>query len=101
MLYRMTAGHLRLSVGISPRPVCVDLGRIQGLQLAQDRDDKFIWKWSINQQYSAYKAFFIGQSSFPGAKELRKVATPPRCKFFIWFAPMDRSWTSAWLQRHC
>jgi hypothetical protein len=51
--------------------------RMPGLQLAQDREDKFVWKWSSNQQYSsssAYKAFFLGHCSIPGAKELCKVA---------------------------
>jgi hypothetical protein len=71
--------------------------RIQGLQLTQDRDDKFVWKWSSNQQYSsssAYKAFFLGQCSIPGAKELCKVTAPSRCKF-IWLALLDLYWTSA------
>jgi hypothetical protein len=46
---------------------------MQEIQLDQGREDRFIWKWSSNQQYSAssaYRAFFHGQSSIPGAKEL-------------------------------
>jgi hypothetical protein len=31
--------------------------RLQRLQLDQDHDDKFIWKWSINHQYSASLAY--------------------------------------------
>jgi hypothetical protein len=37
--------------------------RMQDIQLALDREDKFVWKWTNNQQYSAssaYKAFFLG-----------------------------------------
>jgi hypothetical protein len=30
--------------------------RLQGFQLQQDVPDKFIWKWSPNQQYSASSA---------------------------------------------
>jgi hypothetical protein len=68
--------------------------RLQGFHLDQDR---FIWKWTANQQYSAssaYKVFFLGQSSIPGARELCKTAAPPRCKFFISLALLDRCWTS-------
>jgi hypothetical protein len=76
--------------------------RMQNIQLDQGPDDKFVWKWISNQQYLAssdYKVFFLGQSSIPGAKELCKITTPPRCKFFIWLA-QDRCWTSERLQRH-
>jgi hypothetical protein len=79
--------------------------RMQNFQLVHDREDKFIWKWSGNQQYSsssAYRAFFLGQCSIPGAKELCKTVAvaPPRCKFFIWLALLGRCWTSDRLQRH-
>jgi hypothetical protein len=76
---------------------------LKGLQLAQELEDKFIWEWSSNQRYSAssaYKASFLGQSSLPCAKELSKIAAPPRCKFFLWLALLDRCWTSARLQLH-
>jgi hypothetical protein len=77
--------------------------RMQAIVLDHGRDDKFIWKWAGNQQYSsssAYRAFFHGQCSIPGAKELCNVAVPPRFRFFIWLALLDRCWTSARLQRH-
>jgi hypothetical protein len=72
--------------------------RMQAIVLIHDREDKFIWKWTNNQQCSsssAYRTFFYGQCSFPGAEVLSKVVAPPRCKFFIWLALMDRCWTSA------
>jgi hypothetical protein len=53
--------------------------RIQTVALRTDA-------WAPNQQYSsssAYRAFFIGQSSLPGVKELSKTRATPRCKFFI------------------
>jgi hypothetical protein len=67
--------------------------RTQEIVLSHDREDKFIWKWTSNQQYSAssaYRAFFYGKCSIPGAKELSKLMAPPRCKFFIWLALLDR-----------
>jgi hypothetical protein len=76
---------------------------MQGIQLDLGRDNKFVWKWTSNKQNSAssaYTTFFLGQSSIPGAKELYKIAAPPRCKFFIWLALLDRCWTSERLQRH-
>jgi hypothetical protein len=77
--------------------------KMQDIVLIQDREDKFIWKWTSNQQYSsssAYRAFFYDQCSILGAKEISKAVAPPHCKFFIWLAIMDRCWTSARLQRH-
>lgn len=49
-------------------------------------NDKFIWRWAPNQQYSAsstYRAFFTGQCGIPGAKELSKCRAPPCCKFSV------------------
>jgi hypothetical protein len=49
--------------------------RISVISLALDTPDKFIWKWSASQQYSAtstYRAFFHGQCGLLGAKELAK-----------------------------
>jgi hypothetical protein len=46
--------------------------RVHGLQPAGE-PDRFIRKWSSNQQYlaaSTYKAFFLGQCSIPGPKSL-------------------------------
>jgi hypothetical protein len=45
--------------------------RLQSVHLDEQSNDKFIWKWTVNQQYSAssaYRAFFLGQCSIPGAK---------------------------------
>jgi hypothetical protein len=82
----------------------IDLwGRLQGVHLNEAVPDKFIWKWSLNQQYSAssaYRAFFLGQCGLPGAKELAKTRAPPSSKFFIWTALLGRCWTSDRLQRH-
>jgi hypothetical protein len=65
--------------------------------------DKFIWRWSANQQYlasSAYHAFFHGQCGIPGAKELAKTRVVPTSKFFTWLALLDRCWTLDRLHCH-
>lgn len=77
--------------------------RMQILNLDPNSEDKFIWRWSSNQQYSAssaYRAFFTGQCSIPGAKELSKTRATPRCRFFFWLVLLGRCWTSVRLQRH-
>jgi hypothetical protein len=72
--------------------------QLQGVQLTPFADDKFIWHWSTNQQYSAasaYRAFFLGQNAVPEAKELSKTKAPPKYKFFIWLVLMGHRWTSS------
>lgn len=76
--------------------------RLQRINIDQNQEDKFIWKWTQNQQYSAssaYRAFFIGQCGVPGAKELTKTRATPRCKFFFWHVFLGRCWSSERLQR--
>jgi len=66
-------------------------------------EDKFLWKWTADRCFttaSAYRAFFIGQQSIPGAKLLRKTKAPGRCKFFTWLVLHDRCWTAARRKRH-
>jgi hypothetical protein len=44
---------------------------IQSVQLNAQTEEKFIWKWTANQRYSAssaYCAFFLGQCGVPGAR---------------------------------
>jgi len=65
--------------------------------------DRLLWKWTSDQNFStasAYKAFFIGQNSIPGAKILSKTRAPGKCKFFGWLVLHDRCWTSARRRRH-
>jgi hypothetical protein len=60
--------------------------RLQHVSLVADTPDKFIWRWTADQQYSAssaYRAFFLGQCAIWGAKELSKVRALPSCKFFF------------------
>jgi hypothetical protein len=97
--------HLRFAVSHCSCSICYKLwSRGAGAQLNPLCDDKFIWKWSANQQYSASSAyrgaFFHGQSSVPGAKQLSKSRAPPRCKFFMWAVLLSRCWTADRHHRH-
>jgi hypothetical protein len=66
--------------------------RLSDVQLVASQPDKFIWKWTSNQQFSAasaYRAFFHGQCSILGASTLCKTRAPP-----------TPCWTSERLERH-
>jgi hypothetical protein len=70
--------------------------KMQDVQL-NGESDKFVWKRTSNQQYSAasaYGAFFYGQCGIAGAKELSKLWASPRSKFFLCLALLRWSWTS-------
>jgi hypothetical protein len=63
-------------------------------KLAPTVDEKFIWKGFADQQYStssAYRAFFLGQSAIPMARELSKTKATPKCKFYFWLVLLDIS----------
>jgi len=65
--------------------------------------DRLIWKWTGDHTFStasAYRAFFIGQYSIPGATILKKTQAPGKCKFFGWLVLHDRCWTAARRKRH-
>ncbi|GJN13395.1 hypothetical protein PR202_gb00089 [Eleusine coracana subsp. coracana] len=74
---------------------------LQAIHLDPDQRDRLIWRWSSSREYtaaSAYQAFFIGQVGAAGARELRPARAPPKVKFFIWLALLDRCWTN--VRRH-
>jgi hypothetical protein len=77
--------------------------RLQYVNLRGNVPNKFIWKWSANQQYSAssvYYAFFYSECGLPASKELSKTRALSNCKFFMWLALLERCWTSGCLQWH-
>jgi hypothetical protein len=66
--------------------------RLQAINLDVTAADRFLRKWTSSNQYTtslAYRAFFIGQSSILGAKELHKARAPPVSKIFIWLPCWD------------
>lgn len=65
--------------------------------------DRFIWRWTADGLYSAssaYRAFFVGHTSLPGARELWRASAPPKIKFFFWLALHGRLWTAERRMRH-
>jgi hypothetical protein len=75
--------------------------RMPGLQLAQDREDKFVWKWcpatsSTRRRQPTKPSSWVTVQS----QVLKSFARLPHCKFFIWLALLDHCWTSACLQRN-
>jgi hypothetical protein len=54
---------------------------LETVQLMPHTADRFVWKWNASGTYtasSAYRAFFIGMASLPGARLLWKAAVLPR-----------------------
>jgi hypothetical protein len=48
---------------------------------------------------SAYDRFFTGSVEFEPAGRIWKSWAPPRCKFFLWLASLNRCWTADHLAR--
>jgi hypothetical protein len=89
--------HHRLALSARPPAIPCVMERIQAINLEETAPDRFVWKWSSTNQYSAssaYRAFFIGQTGILGAKELHKVRVPPVSKIFVWLALLVRCWKS-------
>lgn len=73
---------------ITGAPIAAVLGEyfhlwdtLELVQLSPHASDRFIWKWIASGNYtvsSAYRAFFIGMASLPGARFVWKAAVPPR-----------------------
>jgi hypothetical protein len=75
---------------------------LQNIHLS-DEPDKFIWKWSYNEEFSsssAYRALFLERTSLAGADRIWKVQAPDRCRFFGWLVLHGRCWTSNRLRQH-
>jgi len=74
---------------------------IQRVHFSDNSPDVLRWKWSADMSYSsasAYHLLFAGAIRPLGAKELWKVAAPPKVKHFFWLALHKRCWTAA--RRH-
>jgi hypothetical protein len=70
---------------------------IQGFQITPGVQDQHIWRPSSSGMYSSKSAcerFFVGALEFEPAKRIWKSWAPPRCKYFLWLAALDRCWTA-------
>jgi hypothetical protein len=96
-------GSRTSGVPIGPGVVPNDLVMLPGSLVTTTAPDKFIWKWSPNQQYSAslvYKAFYLVQCEVTTSKGIHNTRALPSCKFFMWLALLKWCWTSEQLRRH-
>jgi hypothetical protein len=70
---------------------------IQEVQLQPNVDDQHQWLPSSSGLYSAksaYKLFHVGATAFEPTNRIWKTWAPPRCKYFIWLASLNRCWTA-------
>jgi hypothetical protein len=79
--------------GARTAPVLLEYVRLwrmlANVQLQPLQPDRFIWRWTVDGQYSArsaYRAYFVGWHTMAGAKELWCASAPPKAKFFFWTA---------------
>uniref|UniRef100_A0A0A9HR92 Reverse transcriptase zinc-binding domain-containing protein n=1 Tax=Arundo donax TaxID=35708 RepID=A0A0A9HR92_ARUDO len=71
-------------------------------QLSLGVEDQHLWAPSVTGEFScksAYVRFFTGAVEFEPWKLIWKSWTPPRCKFFMWLAILNRCWTADRLAR--
>jgi hypothetical protein len=67
-----------------------------------DTPDTLLWRWTANAQYSSkscYEFLFHGAISSSYWKLIWRSWAPPRVKFFVWLACLDRCWTGDRLAR--
>ena len=76
---------------------------LEKVQLQGDVEDRVVWKWSADGQYStssAYKALHLGSVAFPGSELIWRSWLPLRVKIFLWLAFRRRHWTADRRRRH-
>jgi hypothetical protein len=88
-------------------PVLVDYvtiwDKLSSLQLQEDREDRWAWRWTADGRYSAasaYKLLHSGGVIMHGAERIWKSWAPPKVKFFTWLAIKRRIWTADRRHRH-
>ena len=65
--------------------------------LQPDVEDRHIWRFSSDGQYSAktaYKGLFVGSTSFEPCERIWKTWAPPKCHFFVRLVAHNRCWTA-------
>jgi hypothetical protein len=75
---------------------------LQTIQLHPDMEDKYIFRFATDGNYSAkitYEGFFIGSTQAEHWELIWKTWSPPKCKFFLWLADLGRCWTADRLQK--
>jgi hypothetical protein len=75
--------------------ICIWIS-VQEFQLAPGVADQHIWTPSPSGSFSksAYDCFFLGAVTFEPADRIWRTWAPPKCKFFLWLAALNRCWTA-------
>jgi hypothetical protein len=77
-------------------------GILSGFQLSPERGESFVWRWTVDGNFStksAYSAFFAGTTVAPVSTEIWWSRAPYGCKFFAWLITRNRCWTADRLHR--
>jgi hypothetical protein len=75
---------------------------LQTIQLHPDMEDKHIFRFATDGNYSAkaaYEGFFIGSTQAEHWELIWKTWSPSKCKFFLWLADLGRCWTADRLEK--
>ena len=70
---------------------------LSNFQLQPEMEDKHIWRFSANGQYSAktaYEGFFLGATVFRPWEKIWKTWAPAKCSFFMWLVAHNKCWTA-------
>lgn len=70
---------------------------LQGVHLDDGVQDQHRWTATATGSYSsksAYNRYMAGTIGFESATRIWKTWVPPRCKFFLWLASLNRCWTA-------
>jgi hypothetical protein len=95
---RDIAGELSVNAVIQYLKLWVELQRV----VIGDGEDTIKWKWTTDGIFSsrtAYRAFFFGRTTLPGADQVWNAFAPFKFKFHAWLALQNRCWTADRLTR--
>lgn len=77
--------------------------QLDGLELQHEVDDKIIWRWSADGQYSAksaYAALHSGSTQLDGYALIWESWSPLKVKIFLRLSFLRRHWTADRRRRH-
>jgi len=90
-------GYSRWSPCWSSQRLPSVVGFLSNFQLQPEMEDKHIWRFSANGQYSAktaYEGFFLGATIFRPWEIIWKTWAPAKCPFFMWLVAHNKCWTA-------
>jgi len=103
LLANSCARDIHGTIGLHEIGQYIELWRILQNRTLNNEEDRAIWRWTADGVYTAsfcYLAAFQGAIACFSWKLTWKSWPPPKVKFFIWLAHLDRCWTAELLARH-